>query len=113
MSNTLNAIIQNAVPKCKECISGLILLSYNVVGSVLIAVCSKRMIETIESYPAICDRQNKGAWRAFVFSQYQKLTQNMKKRYWGRVLESIMLQKVMFYSSTTPLTVLVLVSWAI
>jgi hypothetical protein len=49
-SNTLNASTQNVVPKCKEFTSELILLSYNVVGFVLIAVCSKKTISHIETY---------------------------------------------------------------
>lgn len=66
ISNTQNAITRNARLKCRECINGLILLSYQSVGSVLIAVCSKRMSRHTESYQTLCDRQNKGAWRAFV-----------------------------------------------
>jgi hypothetical protein len=50
ISNTQNASIQNAVLKCNGFTNGLILLSYNAVGSVLIATCSKRMISHIGTH---------------------------------------------------------------
>jgi hypothetical protein len=40
---------RNTVPKCKESTKGFILLSYHVVGDVLITDCSKKTIWEIPS----------------------------------------------------------------